>query len=82
MSSEDPRVSGAEAPQVPCDPALQDAVAGLRLSLEDRDNLNSYSIETCEEKLQELVSYVNDPAGKPQCTIPEVLVSDRAAPSA
>lgn len=73
-------MSGAEGPQVPCDPALQDAVAGLLcLSLEDRDNLNSYSIETCEEKLQELVSYVNDPAGKPQRTIPEVL--GRTAPS-
>ncbi len=74
MSGQNPSVSGASAPKEPCDPILQDAVAGLiRLSLEDRDHLNSYTIETCEEKLQELVSYVNDPTGKPQRTIPEVL---------
>lgn len=67
-------MSRAEAPHESCDPALQDAVAGLlHLSFEERDSLNSYSIRTCDEKLQELLSYINDPTGKPQRTIPDIL---------
>lgn len=67
MSSQNPCASGAEAPKEPCDPALQDAVAGLlNLYIEDRDFLNSYSIETCGEKLRELIGYVNDPTRKPK----------------
>ncbi|KAL7394959.1 hypothetical protein ABVT39_007745 [Epinephelus coioides] len=42
-------------------------------SYDDRNNLNSYNIKTCEDKLRELISYVNDPTGKPQRTIPDIL---------
>lgn len=74
MSSHDSHVFGADAPQEPADPALQDAVAGLiHLSLEDRGNLNSYTASTCDEKLAELVAYINNPSGKPQRTITDVL---------
>ncbi|KAL7383521.1 hypothetical protein ABVT39_012327 [Epinephelus coioides] len=74
MSSQSPRATGAKAPQESGDPALQDAIAGLIcLSIDDRNNLNSYNIKTCEDKLRELISYVNDPTGKPQRTIPDVL---------
>ncbi|KAL7407083.1 hypothetical protein ABVT39_002598 [Epinephelus coioides] len=74
MSSQSPCATGAEAPQESGDPALQDAVAGLIcLSIDDRNNLNSYNIKTCEDKLRELISYVNDPTGKPQRTILDVL---------
>lgn len=73
MSSQSPRASRTEAPQESCDAALQDAVAGLlHLSLEERNYIKSYSIESCEEKLRELISHLSDPAGKLQHTILDV----------
>lgn len=53
---------------------LQDAIAGLlHLTIEDRGHLNSYDISTCDEKLQELMSYLTDLEGRLQRTIREVL---------
>lgn len=66
MSNTDTYVSGAEAPKWSDDSALQDPVAGLlHLPIEDRDYLNTYTLSTCDNKLQELLNYINDPVGKP-----------------
>ena len=67
-------MAGAKAPQRTNDPDLQDVVAALlRLSVEERSNLNNYEVSTCDDKLQELVDYVNNPVGKPERTIPDVV---------
>ena len=53
---------------------LLDRITGLLcLSIKERGYLNSYEINTCGEKLQEIISYVSDPAGKLQRTLPKVL---------
>ena len=71
MSSTRLHESEAEASN---EPAPKDAVAGLiSLSVEDRNYLDSYSIETCAKKIEELISYVNNPAEKQTRTKLDVL---------
>ena len=74
MSHQNPHVAGAEAPQGMEDPALQDVVASLvRFSMKERDNLASCSLRECDEMLKELKDYANNPARKPERTIPDLL---------
>lgn len=55
--------------------SLQNGITGLLcFSIKERGYHNSYEISTCGEKFQELISYVSDPAGKLQRTLPEVFV--------
>lgn len=55
------------------DPDLQNAVAGLmRLSTDDLSDLNSYKVSLCNEKIHELVTYINNPTGEKR-TIEQVL---------
>ena len=73
MSHQKPHVAGAEAPQRE-DPDLQDVVSNLvRLSVQEKDNLASCSLSSCNEMLRELSDYANNPAGKPERTIAEVI---------
>ena len=78
MSRQNPSVTGAGASYELDDTALQDVIVGLLcLSIKERGHLNSIDIEidisTCDEKIQELISYSNNSAGKLQFTQPEVL---------
>ncbi|KAL7372807.1 hypothetical protein ABVT39_022704 [Epinephelus coioides] len=74
MYSQTPQVGGAEAPKWSLEPVLRDVVvAFLRLSSEEKDRLDSYDNEDCHSALQELVDYANNPAGKPERTIQDVV---------
>ncbi|KAL7371612.1 hypothetical protein ABVT39_002033 [Epinephelus coioides] len=74
MYSQTPQVGGAEAPKWSLKPVLRDVVvAFLRLSSEEKDRLDSYDNEDCHSALQELVDYANNPAGKPERTIQDVV---------
>ena len=74
MSRQNPHVAGAEAPPRMEDPELQDVVASLvHLSMTERDGLASYSLRDCDEMLRDLGNYANNPAGKPQRSLPDLL---------
>lgn len=67
-------MGGAEAPQRQLDPILGDVVADLiSLSLTEQEKLNSYGVSHCNNALQELLDYTNNPAGKPERTIQDVV---------
>lgn len=69
-----PQRTGAEAPPRADDPALQSVVTGLlRLSSAEQTSIDSYDISTCDDLLWELVDYANNPAGKPERSIPKVV---------
>ena len=67
-------MSGQEPQLEMHDSALQRAVASLmKLPDEELDSLNMYSVQTCEERIADLVDHVEDPRGKPPRSVPEVL---------
>ncbi|KAF0037919.1 hypothetical protein F2P81_010793 [Scophthalmus maximus] len=74
MDPQAPQVGGAEALQSQIDPALKDVVADLiHISMTEQEMLNNYSVSQCNAKLQELPDYTNNPAGKPERTIQDVV---------
>lgn len=74
MYSQTPQVGGAEAPKRSLEPVLRDVVVALlRLSSEEKDRPDSYDNEDCHSALQELADYTNNPAGKPERTIQDVV---------
>ena len=74
MKPQTPQMDGAEDPKRPLEPILRDVVTGLlRLSTEEQDRLNSYSQCDCPAALQELANYTNNPVGKPERTIQDVV---------
>ncbi len=73
MSGKDSRTPGARSSQEVDDLNLQQAVAGLmKLSTDDLGDLSSYTVSTCDAKIHELVTYINNPTGEKR-TISEVL---------
>ncbi|KAM3612667.1 uncharacterized protein V6R79_012474 [Siganus canaliculatus] len=73
MSSKDTHQGGAKAPLKADEPEMQQLVSQLiSLSTADVDNLNQYSMDTCETRIQELLAYINQPAGEAR-TVPQVL---------
>ncbi|AWP12645.1 Hypothetical protein SMAX5B_013632 [Scophthalmus maximus] len=42
-------------------------------ALQSQDMLNNYGVSQCHAKLQELLDYTNNPAGKPERTIRDVV---------
>ncbi|KAK9539434.1 hypothetical protein VZT92_004542 [Zoarces viviparus] len=71
MSDEKPPTLGAVALE---DTALRDAVADvLKLTETEREYFTKYTAALCDEQLEELVAYVNNPAGKKQRLIQDVI---------
>ena len=67
-------MEGAEAPEKLLGPILRDVVTGLlHLSPGEQERLNSYSQNGCHVELQEIADYVNNPAGKPERIIQDVI---------
>ena len=64
MFDKAPHVAGAKAPHRPRETDLQKVVAALLPSTEDMENVNSCNISSFDNKLQELLDYVNNPARK------------------
>lgn len=73
MSNKGSHAPEAKSSEEAYDPELQNAVAGLmRLSTDELDDLNTYSVSLCNEKIRELIAYINNPTGETR-TIPQVL---------
>ncbi|KAK9533259.1 hypothetical protein VZT92_008388 [Zoarces viviparus] len=71
MSDEKPPTLGAVALE---DTALRDAVADvLKLTETEREYFTKYTAALCDQQLEELVAYVNNPAGKKQRMIQDVI---------
>lgn len=71
MSLNETCETGAEASN---ESTPRDTVAGLMsLSPEEKSYLDSYSMETCQKKIEELISYIDNLAGKPTRTRADVL---------
>ncbi|KAF0039213.1 hypothetical protein F2P81_007448 [Scophthalmus maximus] len=74
MDPQAPQVGGAEALQSQIDPALKDVVADLiHISTTEQEMHSNYSVSQCNAKLQELLDYTDNPAGKPERTIQDVV---------
>ena len=71
MSGSDHHPAGAATPQ---GIALQAAMASIgRLALSDRHLIECCDLNTCDRRLQELLDYADDPTGKPELTVTELL---------